>query len=400
MGAAAGVEMSRSKALEREVLKAVAEARTCTGQCALLERLEKRLPQYSGKEFKDADGVTRVTKEGKAAVKDAIAHIKSIKAKDKGGEAVTPFCTTPRIELSFAAEDHACDVGCTGVASHNSSDGSKLLDRVSRYCVLNGYVSEVIWYGLSTEEEFAAQARRIVDELIIDDGVESRGHRHAIFDTGLTLGGVGVAPHRTFGHVVVVDLASSILDLAEAKTRDGEDVCWTDLVTERGVRCQERAKEGPLVMETSTAAAECHGEKQKTQWEGLGTCAACNGSIDGGRVVELEKGRGARKYHHDCFRCVCCTAHLSGRVFKDAGTSLRKTDRVGVDRPKIMLVCEKCYKNLDKVPRAPPQGNQVKGKAKEKKASNGALPVTMSVSLVGAKTTMDAISDEYASLGL
>ena len=63
-------------------------------------------------------------------------------------------------------------------------------------------IAEVISYG---QEDAAA----VVRQLIIDDGVADRSHRHDIFSPTLTAAGAGCGPHRMYGTMCVIDLAAT-----------------------------------------------------------------------------------------------------------------------------------------------------------------------------------------------
>jgi uncharacterized protein YkwD len=46
----------------------------------------------------------------------------------------------------------------------------------------------------------------------VDDGVQSRGHRLAIFDPRFAVVGISIGPHKTFGQVCVMDFAAAYVD--------------------------------------------------------------------------------------------------------------------------------------------------------------------------------------------
>jgi uncharacterized protein YkwD len=78
--------------------------------------------------------------------------------------------------LCQAAEDHALDMAKTGIFAHNSSDGTDFSTRIERRCGKS--------YGMSGENlgcdnilEGRNTALQTTLQLIIDDGVPSRGHR-------------------------------------------------------------------------------------------------------------------------------------------------------------------------------------------------------------------------------
>jgi uncharacterized protein YkwD len=72
---------------------------------------------------------------------------------------------------------------------------------------------EVIMYGASTP-------RSIVVDLIVDDGVPSRGHRAIIFDSKYAFNAVGIAvgPHESFRSMCVIDWG---VVQPEPEARDG-----------------------------------------------------------------------------------------------------------------------------------------------------------------------------------
>ena len=53
-------------------------------------------------------------------------------------------------------------------------------------------------------EVFCEKGRRVVVQLIIDDGVRSRGHRDNIFNAEFQVIGVSCGEHKTFGSMCVM----------------------------------------------------------------------------------------------------------------------------------------------------------------------------------------------------
>jgi hypothetical protein len=107
--------------------------------------------------------------------------------------------------LHRSASDYAEEQGQGGYTGHVGADGSSLSDRVHRNGVWSGYAAEAISYG---EQSAAA----VVRQLIIDDGVASRGHRKTLFDPGLKVAGVGCGPHRAYGYMCVIDFAGALVE--------------------------------------------------------------------------------------------------------------------------------------------------------------------------------------------
>eukprot|EP00756_Hemistasia_phaeocysticola_P010539 Hpha_TRINITY_DN15025_c0_g3::TRINITY_DN15025_c0_g3_i1::g.123223::m.123223 len=98
--------------------------------------------------------------------------------------------------LVLAGRDHAADQGPGGATGHTGSDGSNPGKRIAKYGVSMGW-GENIQYGKP------ACGMDIVKQLIIDDGVPSRGHRKNIFKADFTCIGVGVGSHSKYQDMCV-----------------------------------------------------------------------------------------------------------------------------------------------------------------------------------------------------
>lgn len=107
--------------------------------------------------------------------------------------------------LKAAADFHSVDMGTKGLVSHSSSDGTDCYDRICRF-VGPGHHAECCSYGY-------ASALGIVLQLLVDDNVESLGHRYAVLNPSLNRLGVAIAPHQVHRHTCV-------LDFSEGKTED------------------------------------------------------------------------------------------------------------------------------------------------------------------------------------
>lgn len=138
----------------------------------------------------DDNGV--VTREGPRAVDEAIAFLER--------QAPLPPLS-PGDVLVLAARDHADDQGFAGTTGHVSRDGASPGERVRRR---GGdiYVAETISYGHDRADD-------VVRQLIVDDGVPSRGHRKLLFGQGYRFAGVGCSAHRLLRHICVVNLAET-----------------------------------------------------------------------------------------------------------------------------------------------------------------------------------------------
>jgi uncharacterized protein YkwD len=103
--------------------------------------------------------------------------------------------------MSRAAADH-CAEQAAGQTGHFGSDHSSPGDRINRYGTWGVSYGENISYGQHS-------ARSIVLQLIIDDGVRSRGHRKNIFNPKFTIAGIGYGPHARYRTVCTTDFAGA-----------------------------------------------------------------------------------------------------------------------------------------------------------------------------------------------
>jgi uncharacterized protein YkwD len=111
----------------------------------------------------------------------------------------------PKKGLSQAAKDHVVDTGPQGITGHTGTDGSSMSERLNRYGTWKGGCSENCSYGHNT-------ARGIVLQLLIDDGVESRGHRKNIMNKSSKYVGVAAGSHAKYRSMCVQDFAYDYTD--------------------------------------------------------------------------------------------------------------------------------------------------------------------------------------------
>ncbi|CAL1126311.1 unnamed protein product [Cladocopium goreaui] len=246
----------------------------------VIEALEERLKNYRGKDYypPERGGACVVTKEGVAVVQEAIDYVKSLeKLEGVGSES--------QQGLALAAADHIWDIGQTGTASHSSSDGTSAGERASRYGHFGSF-GECLWYGSDK-----ADARCVVLDLIVDDGVPSRGHRKGVLDPRYDTVGVAYGPHCTFGQMAAMEFARGWEPDADA--------------------VRARVESGPFKMSAEAMAAAK--SKVETAWS-LGQCPICRETIKGGKVVDVAEVGG--KLHAGCFKCMACATSLVGGAFK------------------------------------------------------------------------------------
>ncbi len=153
--------------------------------------LEELLPYYDGKNFKrPGDEMTRITREGAAAVEEALAFLQS-------AEPQSPLM--PSRGMSQATKDHVNDNGKKG---STGSDDSQPWDRVNRHGTWGGTIGETLSFGRDT-------ARDVVIHLIIDDGFADRGNRNNIFDKEFQVTGIACGDDEKYTFVCVIDYAGT-----------------------------------------------------------------------------------------------------------------------------------------------------------------------------------------------
>lgn len=179
----------RATAFERAVVQEMSDARTRPR--AYAQHLRELRDGFEGTLWHRPGRLPLRTEEGVAALDEAIAFL----------EAARPAGPLRFNEgLALAARRHAQDLGPRGALEHVGSDGAKLSDRLNRLGVWQGLIAE----NISTGEP---EARQVVIQLLVDDGVPSRGHRRNLFNPELHQAGAGSAPHRDYRVVTVIDYA-------------------------------------------------------------------------------------------------------------------------------------------------------------------------------------------------
>jgi uncharacterized protein YkwD len=154
--------------------------------------LEELRGHFDGNLFELPGRRVRVTREGVAAVDEAIRFLREAD--------VTGPVSVSR-GMSLGARDLVRDQGSSGATGHLGADGSQVWDRVNRYGNWQGSVAENIAYGYD-------KARDVMMQLIIDDGVKDRSHRTNIFNGTFHIVGVSCGQHARYDTMCVITYAN------------------------------------------------------------------------------------------------------------------------------------------------------------------------------------------------
>jgi uncharacterized protein YkwD len=164
------------------------------------EIVEPMLAMYQGNILRmPGDGVGVITQEGAVPVRELTTFLRT---------AVPMRLLTPSVGLSRTARDLAVDQAASGAVGHQGSDGSMPEDRAHRHGAWILGVAETVDYG--QDDGFLSAI-----DLLVDDGVPSRGHRKIIMEPDLETAGVAVGPHPRYRAMAVVDYAGHFFDADE-----------------------------------------------------------------------------------------------------------------------------------------------------------------------------------------
>lgn len=177
-------------AVEKDVVFEINKLRSDPGRYTTLYLVPKR-GNYSGKLYRRPGQVDIMTAEGVRGLDECISQLKKSKA-------FHPML--PSRGLSRAAADHAMDQAKTGSIGHAGQDGSTAAIRMNRYGTWEKTAVENISYGQD-------RAQEIVFQMLVDDGVPSRGHRRNLLQPAFRFIGLGLGTHPKYDHVCVINFA-------------------------------------------------------------------------------------------------------------------------------------------------------------------------------------------------
>lgn len=157
-----------------------------------LIRLKK---YYKDKQYRNSNYTFNVlTEEGFKAVEEAIHFLRN-------DARPVPELTTSD-DLCETAKQLVEYIGPKGLLNHDTDDLS-IENRTKNKLSNAGQVSENVSFGWSDPKE-------IVLQLIIDDGVNSRGHRNNIYDEKFKTVGVFTGAHKVYMHCCVIDFHGDV----------------------------------------------------------------------------------------------------------------------------------------------------------------------------------------------
>jgi uncharacterized protein YkwD len=132
-----------------------------------------------------------VLREGTRAVDEAIAFL------DRQPP-LAPLAANRA--LAAAARDHTASQGPVGTVGHDDALGG-FRARLAAHGV-DSEAGETIAYGHATPTA-------VVVQLIVDDGVATRGHRAVIFTPVFRAAGTACGPHAGYGTMCTIDFAAT-----------------------------------------------------------------------------------------------------------------------------------------------------------------------------------------------
>ncbi|MEL6555165.1 MAG: CAP domain-containing protein [Cyanobacteria bacterium J06621_11] len=131
--------------------------------------------------------------EGISALDEAITALQNT-------ESLALLNPSPGMEQGAA--DHSEDIGFKGLTGHYGSDNSDPFERINRYGTWSQAAAENITYGAPTSAEWH------LIQLLVDDGVPSRGHRETLLNPAYQRVGSACAPHAVYRIVCVMTHAN------------------------------------------------------------------------------------------------------------------------------------------------------------------------------------------------
>lgn len=183
---ATAMDQGLAKQVLAEINLARSEPRTYAGFLREFRGL------FHGKYYLLPGSTTRMqTSEGAKAVDEAVKVLSRQKS-------LSPLSWSDG--LAAAAAELADEQGRSGGTGHTGRQSRGMQERIERHGKWERNIAENIGYG-------PTDARNMVMQLIIDDGVPNRGHRKNTFSSAFDTAGVACGTHPRYGSMCVIDFA-------------------------------------------------------------------------------------------------------------------------------------------------------------------------------------------------
>lgn len=122
--------------------------------------------------------------------------------------------------LYFAAKDHCIDIGENNLASHEGSDGSRMVDRIERYGEWKTSIAENICFDDYDPQEILFNM--LIGKFYFkfnfkDDGNPTRGHRNNMFSNDFRYAGLSVYHHKQYKFCCVMKFAVHFISSTEKR---------------------------------------------------------------------------------------------------------------------------------------------------------------------------------------
>lgn len=176
---------------EKAVIFEMNKVRTNPKAYAVYLKREKAF--YDGAKVKKPGLVILLTDEGVAAVDECIAYLENA--------APCPMLYPDEV-LGKVAEELAKEQSALGSTGHDGKSGGDFADRMKRH---NRRAFRALGENISYGRD---KAFDIVFQLLVDDGVPTRGHRINMMNTDYEFCGVAIETHPQYGYVCIIDYAS------------------------------------------------------------------------------------------------------------------------------------------------------------------------------------------------
>ena len=145
------------------------------------------------------------TQEGISAWEEAVTYLMSF--------TTTLSALTWSEGLSQACYDHAADTGPNDLTGHDGSDSSTFQTRIARYSSASTIGENIAYANFENGYD-------VILQLIIDDGVSSRGHRDNILNADYTHIGVSCGCHASYTEMCCITYGKDVTENDPSLTAD------------------------------------------------------------------------------------------------------------------------------------------------------------------------------------